>query len=156
MGLDMYLYLKENKYTSSLREKELIYPSELQELEKDIRDWNFASKDIEIYYQIGYWRKANAIHKWFVDECGEGVDECQKIYVPLAKLKELQKKVDKVLKNHDLAPKELPTEDGFFFGTTEYSDWYFDDLEYTKQLLAKIIPFVETHDKYELIYQASW
>lgn len=27
--------------------------------------------------EIGYWRKANAIHAWFVKNCQGGVDECQ-------------------------------------------------------------------------------
>ena len=26
---------------------------------------------------VAYWRKANAIHSWFVENCQDGVDECQ-------------------------------------------------------------------------------
>ena len=40
--------------------------------------------------EVGYWRKANAIHGWFVRECGNNVDECQEIVVPKIKLMELQ------------------------------------------------------------------
>jgi len=40
--------------------------------------------------EVGYWRKANAIHGWFVRECGNNVDECQEIVVPKIKLLELQ------------------------------------------------------------------
>ena len=40
--------------------------------------------------EVGYWRKANAIHGWFVRECADGVDECQEIVVPKMKLMELQ------------------------------------------------------------------
>ena len=29
--------------------------------------------------QVGYWRKANAIHGWIVRNCANGVDECQRI-----------------------------------------------------------------------------
>jgi len=31
--------------------------------------------------EVGYWRKANAIHGWFVRELAGGVDECQPIHV---------------------------------------------------------------------------
>ena len=26
--------------------------------------------------EVGYWRKANQIHKWFVDNVQDGVDDC--------------------------------------------------------------------------------
>lgn len=29
-----------------------------------------------IIEQVGYWRKANAIHKWFVDNIQDGEDDC--------------------------------------------------------------------------------
>ena len=44
---------------------------------------------IELVTQAGYWRKANAIHAWFVREVQGGVDECQRSEVELEKLKEL-------------------------------------------------------------------
>ena len=40
--------------------------------------------------EVGYWRKANAVHGWFVRECGNNVDECQEIPVSTIKLMELQ------------------------------------------------------------------
>jgi hypothetical protein len=40
--------------------------------------------------EVGYWRKANAVHGWFVRECADGVDECQEIPVSKIKLLELQ------------------------------------------------------------------
>ena len=30
-----------------------------------------------IYEQVAYWRKANAIHKWFVDHVQDGEDDCE-------------------------------------------------------------------------------
>ena len=44
----------------------------------------------EVSVNIGYWRKANAIHGWFVRELAGGRDECQSIYVPREKLEELR------------------------------------------------------------------
>lgn len=159
MGLDMYLYLRKEEYTSKseFRNKDMknLYPSELKGFEEDILNRNFASRSIKTDYQIGYWRKANAIHKWFVDNCADGEDDCTPVYVPVAKLKELRNLCSRVLQNKSKANELLQTEEGFFFGTTEYDDWYFRDLEYTKQLLDKVITFVDGSD-YEVIYQASW
>ena len=42
-----------------------------------------------IIESAGYWRKANQIHKWFVDNVQDGVDDCKEYYVPEEKLKEL-------------------------------------------------------------------
>ena len=156
----MYLYLRKEDYTSKsiFRNKDMenLYPKELEGFEKDILNRNFVSRSIKCDYQIGYWRKANAIHKWFVDICAQGEDNCLPIYVSKAELKALRELVEEVLTHKDKANSLLPTEEGFFFGTTEYDNWYFQDLEYTKQLLDKVIPFLEEHQEYEVIYQASW
>lgn len=40
-----------------------------------------------------------------------------------------------VLDNHDLAPKILPTQSGFFFGNTEYSEYYFDSVKNLYEVL---------------------
>ena len=78
--------------------------------------------------QVGYWRKANAIHKWFVDNCAKGVDECQRIYVDRDKMEDLLEIVTRVLSRKEEAERRLPTQSGFFFGDTTYDEWYYKDL----------------------------
>ena len=39
--------------------------------------------------ELMYWRKANAIHKFFVDNAAHGVDDCQPVQVTLDVLKDL-------------------------------------------------------------------
>ena len=63
---------------------------------------------------------------------------------------------NRVLENHELAKELLPTQGGFFFGGLEYDEWYFSGLKYTKELLDKVIEFVDTQDNYDIFYQASW
>ena len=163
MGLDMYLSLKKVNYTSSNRTTKNLYPKELHDFEEEIRERNFAGRSIETFYQVGYWRKANAIHNWFVENCGDGEDLCQEIVVDTDKLEQLKRLCEKVLETPDLASELLPTTEGFFFGSTEYDDWYFDDIKYTIHILTKVIEFMKKeqlkHDYdnyYEVIYQASW
>ena len=159
MGLDMYLYFKKEKYTSHFRESGSFYPQNIKDFEEDINIRNFASALQSEKYQVAYWRKANAIHKWFVDNCAEGVDECQEIKVGLAQLIELRDLCKEVMENNSLAKDKLPTQNGFFFGSTKYDDWYFEDIEYTIHIFDKIISFIGNQndkERYEIVYQASW
>lgn len=156
MGLDMYLYFR--KYDSILRcdSKDIdgFYPPELDVFAREHFKRNFLSKTTD--YQIGYWRKANAIHKWIVDNCADGIDECQTIYVYDVQLKDLYDCVCKVLDDPTKAKSLLPTSEGFYFGSQEYGDWYFDDLKYTKDLLERVMDFLKEHDNYAVVYEASW
>ena len=119
---------------------------------------------IEVSYPVAYWRKANAIHGWFVRECGGGVDECQPIYVPREKLVELRDACQSVLSvsvgvnREDVAAEVglLPTP-GFFFGSYEMDEWYFDDLKRTVEMLDHILSLIpEEEFDWSFIYQASW
>jgi len=134
--------------------------------------------------EVAYWRKANAIHQWFVDHCADGLDNCGEMYVKEETLKELldackivvgslkdkerteSKKIHTgwakgkdtfedvpVFSDEDTATARemLPSQEGFFFGSTEYDKWYVNDLEETIKMLE---PLVEEGG--EFYYEASW
>jgi hypothetical protein len=75
-----------------------------------------------------YWRKANAIHNWFVQNVQNGVDDCGEYPVTRQQLEELSGICKNVLCHHDLAEELLPPTSGFFFGSTRIDDFYFYDL----------------------------
>lgn len=135
---------------------------------------------------VAYWRKANAIHKWFVDNVQDGVDECQKSYVSRDQLKELVRICKEVIASTELVParievgfkytaekverlmedgmavkdptaamEKLPTTAGFFFGGTQYDQYYFDDLKDTVTQVEAILnnPKLE---KASIYYRSSW
>ena len=98
MGLDMYLTKRIGIYA-------------MYEFEK-IDGTIFITKDgvqvpinfnkvSSISEQAAYWRKANAIHKWFVDHCQNGTDDCGEYEVTLDQLRELVKTCKAVLKDKD-------------------------------------------------------
>lgn len=152
MGLDMYLYVK--MYQSVGRNEETVgfYPKEVEELAKKVQTSYYSKTTM---YEIGYWRKANAIHHWIVLNCNDEIDDCSSIWVSIEKAEELLNIVKQVRENHNLASELLPTQEGFFFGSTEYDDWYWEDLEYTENLLENVIKFCkETYA--EIYYEASW
>ena len=73
------------------------------------------SPSVNVTVMIGYWRKANAIHGWFVrecqegiDECQEGIDECQETWLPREKLKDRMELCKTVLADKTRAEEQLP------------------------------------------------
>jgi hypothetical protein len=113
-------------------------------------------KDIKcIQCETVYWRKANMIHRWFVDHVQDGEDDCKPYYVGVSQLKELLDLCLKVRDNPDLAAELLPTQEGFFFGSTEYDESYFWDINYTIKELGKLNLINEYHG-YSYYYESSW
>ena len=191
MGLDMYMYsakkvkgLNAKDYeradnaVSSLNVQESFIPKVRESIKgksKQIFDELDSSVKVRGYYMcwysifedIGYWRKANAIHNFFVQECQNGVDECQLSIVKKTHLKDLLKRCkramslkdiylnDGIIKDGEGIETFLPTTSGFFFGGTEFNEWYFNDVEETIDLITKVLK--ETDFKTQIIfYRASW
>jgi len=154
MGLDMYLRKKiyiGNKY----REKDKmirVYVPENQEGVLFPTEKINHEKVAFITEEIGYWRKANSIHRWFVDNVQNGNDDCGEYCVPIEKLKELLDIVNKVLEKPSSGKTLLPCINGFFFGSTDYDKWYVEDLKYTKKILEEAIE----DGKGDIYYTSSW
>lgn len=145
MGLDMYLNRK--KYVKSWDEKAPPLDIHIKGIDP--------KKVIYITEECMYWRKQNAIHKWFVDNCQDGEDNCHEAYVERGKLEELYKVVGKVLKDKKGLVKELlPTTEGFFFGGTEYDEYYWEGLKETYAKLKEILN--DPDQDWEYYYDSSW
>jgi len=54
--------------------------------------------------ELGYWRKANAIHAWFVKNVQNGIDECQEANVTREQLTELKSLCERVIAGTKLVP----------------------------------------------------
>jgi hypothetical protein len=132
---------------------------------------------------VAYWRKTNHIHQWFVENCQDGEDNCQESYVSREKLqglvdicKQVKESLEKsgkktvkvkvgwqgkkdlfedveVYSDTELAEELLPTQPGFFFGGTEYDQWYVQGLDET---INQIEPLLQEEGDGEFYYQASW
>jgi hypothetical protein len=106
----------------------------------------------EVIVEAMYWRKANAIHKWFVDNVQEGTDDCGRYWVSREKLQELRDLVQSVLASRDASA--LPPQAGFFFGSTDVDDWYWQDMESTLEGLDQVLE--DFPDKWDFEYHSSW
>ena len=106
--------------------------------------------------ELMYWRKANHIHKYFVDHCGGGEDNCQDIYISDDMIIELVNRLKKVIKAKDdkVSAELLPTGSGFFFGSIEYDEYYYQECERTLNELSDLLDNGDIEGS--TFYQASW
>lgn len=115
-----------------------------------------------VHVTIAYWRKANAIHAWFVDECQDGVDECQQTEVHPEKLAELDDTCARALaayeaEDFDRAEKILRPRAGFFFGSYDIDEWWAENLRYTRKALERAVNTAAMLRRpVRFFYQSSW
>ena len=149
MGLDMYLskktYVKNWDYMGSDQRTTITLSGFRAAAVK-------ASRISEITEEIGYWRKFNALHAWFVNECQDGRDECQEVHVSQDALCQLRDDLTKVLLDRSRVDELLPPTEGFFFGSTTIDERYFDEVRRTLDL---ILPLCDD-DTGDYYYRASW
>jgi hypothetical protein len=160
MGLDMYLSVRRyvKKYDWSSDERKLTPEFESLTASAGLKKYSTISDSASgaiVEATAIYWRKANAIHQWFVDNCADGIDDCRPVYVSRDSLKELLNTINSVLKDPDSAKELLPTSSGFFFGATEYDEWYWDELKETRKSLKALLKRSEDDDVM-FQYEASW
>lgn len=152
MGLDMYLYKKNYIWSG-----EWVNPEAKQEvIVKTGGKVDTKIKPERIKYvveEVGYWRKANQIHNWFVQNVQNGNDDCGNYYVSREALEGLLNICRIVSVDKEKAEELLPTQSGFFFGGTEYDEWYYQDIENTIKILEDVLSD-ETGDDFE--YSSSW
>lgn len=137
--------------------------------------------------EVGYWRKANAIHDWFVENVQDGIDDCHfhnevtktdienllnKCFAVLntVKLENGSVKNGKTFENgewHDNIEdgiviansseieKILPSCSGFFFGSTDYDNYYLEEIKETIDICEKVLS-TTNFEKEMIYYCSSW
>lgn len=191
MGLDQYLYAE--KYVSGWSHSD---PQERQEMGRlaaaipEVGDLlTQDSPHAMVSVCAIYWRKANAVHDWFVRECQDGVDDCVEHDVPREKLIELRDICEEIISgvmveqgevrngylltpggdkeaiieegvtitNPEFCAELLPTASGFFFGSTDYDQWYLHDIMHTKDSIDALLSKIpEDGWAWSFSYRSSW
>jgi len=146
MGLDQYVTKKTFIWG---KQREALEINEVEGLE------HIDPKKISyIEEEIGYWRKANHIHNWFVNNIQEGKDDCGEYEISEDQLLELFAAVTNVQLDHSLAKTLLPTTEGFFFGGTEYDDYYLESLKDTEVIICNALKAIKAGSR--VYYSSSW
>jgi hypothetical protein len=177
MGLDMYLYkktfLKTGKHWEEPKRQTITIET------GGVVDQNIKLERVSFITEtVGEWRKANQIHNWFVDNVQEYVDDCKEHHVSIEQLEELLETCKKVVMSlviskvettqievhsmedsvtfldTSIAEELLPTQSGFFFGSTDYDDEYLQDLETTIEILETVLS--EDNEFSDFYYESSW
>jgi hypothetical protein len=108
---------------------------------------------VNVEVTAAYWRKSNQIHKWFVDNVQGGEDNCGEYYVSKDKLKELRETCRQALFAKD--PSLLPPQAGFFFGSYDIDEWYWEDIKRTIKKLDRLFELSD-FDQLSFYYNSSW
>ena len=133
MGLDMNMYATQN---SEANEQNLFE----EDYYTDLKSW--------------YWRKANQIHNWMVNNVQSGNDDCGLYEVSISQILELHKEITFAMATKDTS--NLPPTAGFFFGSTEVDSWYWENLADTKKYLEEMQDLFEENPETQFFYCSSW
>lgn len=190
MGLDMYLEKCDRKAWGykdvDIDKIKVDNPALYEELKPFITERGKYCPWESLFGEVGYWRKANAIHKWFVDNVQNEVDDCGRYEVSKEQLEELldiciqvrdgsklvkgliqngskYKNGDwfpcmeegEYIENPEIAENLLPTQDGFFFGSTNYDEYYLNDIIDTIDILTNVLENTD-FDREMIVYSSSW
>lgn len=143
MGLDMSIYAE--YHVSEYHNKEL---------HQQLSNLDIVGDPSSITIELIYWRKANQIRNWFVRNV-DIVDNCERAYLKEHHLSELLDTINKVLVDNSLAEQLLPTQSGFFFGSIEYDERYFEVLKHSADKIQRILDS-KVFDKAAVYYMESW
>lgn len=150
MGLDMYF--KANRYFWFMNDDDVKAATQISEIFPETEGLRITNATV----MVKQWRKANAIHKWFVENVQAGEDDCGEYGVCHADIAKLLEVCNAVLADTSKAPELLPTTNGFFFGSVEYDEWYWRDIEDTKAICERVLNNWNQWAEWSFTYQASW
>ncbi len=109
-----------------------------------------------------YWRKANHIHRWLVDNVQDGIDDCEEYPVSLEQMITFYDQLVQARLTRDASI--FPPSEGFFFGSNSIDEYYWNEILETIRKLESDITIIkklkETNqlDTYKntFFYRASW
>jgi hypothetical protein len=148
MGLDMYL-TKRIFVGAQYKHREVTGNIEVKADGKPIKiDF---SKIAYVEEAAAYWRKANQVHAWFVKNVQDGKDDCGDYYVAKDQIRELIMACTTAIETK--RPDILPPQSGFFFGSTDVDEYYYEQLKNTVQMLTAL-DLDDSDASYH--YRSSW
>ena len=164
MGLDIYFYrYKRNEYDQYKESLEnwnnarpestkvtneqfsKLSAEEQTKVQDELNDWYKVRPDASKFgeKEIGYFRKVNFLIPFFGYS-----DNCEDLEIPLEDIETLLEFCRKILKHKSkkLAEHYLPTTSGFFFGSTEYDEYYFDDVKEVREWCKAVLKECDKQD----------
>lgn len=135
-------YFEEHKDIAELLDKMQVNVEESEKLGEEI--YNIFNRK-----EIAYFRKVNFLMAFFQYE-----DNCEFVEITKEQVSDLVERATKVWNDHSLAEELLPTQSGFFYGSTEYSDYYFEDVKDVRDTFQEILD--NTDWEKEIVEMYCW
>lgn len=148
MGLDMTLKMQLwGGFDLSDRDKQNVL------LAVGLTDFNVSLVEVE----LGTWRNAIHIHRWFVNNVQGGVDDCEEYLVTHTKLKELLRDCKRVKEDNSLSMRLLPVKKRVLYGDSydESDELYYEEIDRTIKIIEKILSKINVKDRI-ILYESSW
>lgn len=160
MGLDMYLIRRKRDLKKDYWDfdKEEIY-------------WRKANMVHKFFCDNGEEIEEQVIYKISKENLQELLDKCNEVLEKVilkegkiqngSKYNSEKKEWEPILEDGEYIANEeeianiLPTTSGFFFGSTDYDEYYLKDIKYTKENIEKLLNYMD-FDEEECYYLASW
>lgn len=92
------------------------------------------------------FRKRNWLMPFIENSICSEVENCETYKLSKETMMDLLERIDDVLADHNLAEELLPTQGGCFFGSTEYDDHYFMQLQDAKEQLEEDVKSMDDDD----------
>ena len=146
MGLDMYLSAKRYLWSFNEHDKALA-----DKIDAEV-GLNSLGRTKEISREAFYWRKAWAIHHWFVVNAQYGEDDCKEYWVERYQLQELLDTLKRVDQNPSLAEDILPLQ----ADDDEGKEWELEQIRRTIPALDKLINDENLKEHWDFYYSSSW
>lgn len=105
--------------------------------------------------ELAYYRKVNFLVKFFQDK-GFDVENQTPLRMYKGDIEELLNYCNEVLNDHSKALELLPTMNGFFFGSTDYNEYYFNSVERVRNDCIKLLDEFDSLSEDESIYFETW
>lgn len=101
---------------------------------------------VAVSVRVGYWRKCEPLHQWFVKTVQEGHDDCRPAFVSAGVLAELEEQLDQASDDSASASEHFTVEEG---GSLEVGE-----VDYTLEIIhhAKRLQ----QQGWDIYYRASW
>ena len=142
---------------------------EHDELEKTYKVCKSNYNELMEREEVAYFRKVNLLLPFFgysencsdliitKDQVEDLIGTCSNVLDHFSNLKQLYKEEDVYTKEEwiDYCQETLPNQDGFFFGSYEYDEYYIDKVQQVKKLFQEIIESVDW-ERQDLVMYCWW
>ena len=122
--------------------------------------------------EIAYFRKVNFLQGYFENKYPDKNLNCEYVRIQKEDVEDIIERCNNILehvtfsedkslegviwspKAVEIAKKEMPIKEGFFYGSYEYDSWFFDDVKEVKEVFEKILK--ETDFDEDTIEYSCW